>query len=279
MPTRKCVKCGAPFERRYEDQFLCEACAAKSKANFAVKLKDRTCRTCGTTFKGGPRAWYCPTCRAERERVSRRKRNQHPPRRKLGSIDQCENCGKDYIVNSGLQRYCPECAPLMAQKKRNLISREWNKEHLDREAIKADRAQASSIRFCSVCGKEFSAEDAVVFQLDICSPECLSKYRLEHPTDPTNKIAIDDVVSTYQATKSLLGTAKHYGVTPYVVCRCLITRNIYDNLPPIAQQIRDMYDRGMKNADIAQALNISVATVRTYEPYNTTTKTIKASRK
>ena len=121
MPTRKCVKCGAPFERRYEDQFLCEACAAKSKANFAVKLKDRTCRTCGTTFKGDPRAWYCPTCRAERERASRRKR--------------------------------------------------------------------------------------------------------------------------------------------------------------IAQQIRDMCDRGVKNADIAQALNISVATVRTYEPYNTTTKTIKASRK
>ncbi len=43
--------------------------------------------------------------------------------------------------------------------------------------------------------------------------------------------------------------------------------------------IHGMYDRGMKNADIAQALNISVATVRTYEPYNTTTKTIKASRK
>jgi hypothetical protein len=31
----------------------------------------------------------------------------------------------------------------------------------------------------------------------------------------------------------------------------------------------------MKNADIAQALNISVATVRTYEPYNKQQKPLK----
>ena len=34
----------------------------------------------------------------------------------------------------------------------------------------------------------------------------------------------------------------------------------------------------MKNSDIAQALNVSIATVRTYEPYNTTMKFIKASK-
>ena len=282
MPTRQCVKCGAPFERRYEDQFLCEACAAKSKANF-TKLKDRTCRTCGTVFKGGPRAWYCPTCRYERIKMAARKNRQHPPRRKLGSIDQCENCGKDYIVNSGLQRYCPACAPLMEREKKNLISREWNKQHLDRAAIRANRAQASSVRFCAVCGKAFPAENAVVFQLDICSPECLAKYRLAHPADVAipsdSKIAIDDIVTTYQETKNLSETAKRYGITTYVVTRCLITRNIYDNQPPIAKQIRALYEQGMNNADIAQALNVSIATVRTYEPYNTAMKFIKTSKK
>lgn len=155
MPTRKCVKCGAPFERRYEDQFLCEACAAKSKANFAVKLKDRTCRTCGTTFKGGPRAWYCPTCRAERERVSRRKRNQHPPRRKLGSIDQCENCGKDYIVNSGLQRYCPECAPLMAQKKEISSPASGTKSTLIEKPLKPTVRKPVALDFAPYAAKSF----------------------------------------------------------------------------------------------------------------------------
>ena len=27
----------------------------------------RTCRQCGRTFWGGPRAWYCPECRKERQ--------------------------------------------------------------------------------------------------------------------------------------------------------------------------------------------------------------------
>ena len=28
----------------------------------------RTCRQCGSEFLGGPRAWYCPTCRQERKK-------------------------------------------------------------------------------------------------------------------------------------------------------------------------------------------------------------------
>ena len=171
----------------------------------------------------------------------------------------------------------------MERQKKNLISREWNKQHLDREAIKANRAQASSVRFCSICGKAFPAENAVVFQLDICSPECLVKYRAEHPADVAipsdSKIAIDDIVTMYQTTKRRSETAKRYGITTYVVTRCLVTRNIYDNQPPIAKQIRAMYEQGMKNTDIAQALNVSIATVRTYEPYNTAMKFIKTSKK
>ena len=38
-------------------------------------------------------------------------------------------------------------------------------------------------------------------------------------------------------------------------------------------------EQGMKNADIAQALNVSISTVRTYEPYNTAMKFIKTSKK
>ena len=77
-------------------------------------LRMRVCRQCGIEFMGGPRAWYCPTCRIERQREQGRtckQRQRKGQTRRLGSIDKCEICGKDYIVNSARQRYCPECAP------------------------------------------------------------------------------------------------------------------------------------------------------------------------
>lgn len=35
-------------------------------------LRMRVCRQCGIEFMGGPRAWYCPTCRIERQREQER---------------------------------------------------------------------------------------------------------------------------------------------------------------------------------------------------------------
>lgn len=36
-------------------------------------VRPRTCRQCGTTFEGGPRAWYCPACRELRRREAQAK--------------------------------------------------------------------------------------------------------------------------------------------------------------------------------------------------------------
>nr|DAF01441.1 MAG TPA: Double zinc ribbon protein [Caudoviricetes sp.] len=77
-------------------------------------LRMRVCRQCGIEFMGGPRAWYCPACRMERQKEQARRCRQRTLKgqtRRLGSVDKCEVCGKDYIVNSARQRYCPECAP------------------------------------------------------------------------------------------------------------------------------------------------------------------------
>jgi len=81
-----------------------------------MAIYDRICRTCGTNFKGGPRAWYCPDCRHEREKERARKYKQGPAKRPIGSIDICENCGEEYKVASGLQKYCPKCQPAMHKK-------------------------------------------------------------------------------------------------------------------------------------------------------------------
>ena len=72
---------------------------------------NRICRQCGASFKGGPRAWYCEPCRAERARERQRKASSKQIR-PLGSTDICIVCKKEYIVNGGMQKYCTDCAPI-----------------------------------------------------------------------------------------------------------------------------------------------------------------------
>lgn len=77
-------------------------------------LHPRTCRQCGTTFEGGPRAWYCPICREERRKEADRvchAKMRRGETRQIGSMDVCQICGKEYKVMSGNQKYCQVCAP------------------------------------------------------------------------------------------------------------------------------------------------------------------------
>ena len=97
----------------------------------AVVVKDRTCRQCGAVFQGGPRAWYCPSCREERQRESSRRHKANGTARPLGSTDYCAVCGKPYIVNSARQRYCADCAYDAVRAVDRPASRAWNQAHKD----------------------------------------------------------------------------------------------------------------------------------------------------
>lgn len=65
-----------------------------------MAIYDRVCRTCGVSFRGGPRAWYCPDCRRERERERKKHYNSSGFARHIGQIDICLNCGKEYTVDA-----------------------------------------------------------------------------------------------------------------------------------------------------------------------------------
>lgn len=100
---------------------------------------NRVCRGCGITFSGGPRAWYCPDCREERRRARERVYNTHPSKRPLGSTDICECCGAEYIVASGLQKYCPKCQPTMHKKIDNEQGIKYYHEQVDKTERNAKR--------------------------------------------------------------------------------------------------------------------------------------------
>ena len=163
---RVCRDCGQPFDDPREGVYLCRSCAESKKHRST--LMERTCKTCGKTFSGGPRAYYCPYCREERKRARERQYKANGASRKLGSIDQCARCWKDYVVVSGLQRYCPDCA------KDALLENERPKSRAYMEQRRKSGTLDKNLdRICIICGKPFRSSTATV----TCSPECAKENR------------------------------------------------------------------------------------------------------
>lgn len=161
---RICRKCGKEYTS-YPESSLCPTCVAEAKK---TTLRTRVCRTCGTSFQGGPRAWYCPSCRKEREQERNRRHKRNGPARLLGSIDQCVVCGGDYVVSSGLQKYCPACAPAEYKALDNAQSRAWNAAHLNPDDRRILRQTHAAEIQCVVCGKAFVPTSSAI----TCSKAC-----------------------------------------------------------------------------------------------------------
>lgn len=135
----------------------------------ATVIAPRICRQCGTIFEGGPRAWYCPSCRAERLRAAeaRYRAKGRKADRPLGSIDHCTRCGKEYTVNAARQKYCPDCAYEGVREVDRPTSRAWNQEHKD-TYYPARNAKRRKERYCIICGAKITAKTATI----TCCPEC-----------------------------------------------------------------------------------------------------------
>lgn len=173
MRLKKCKKCGKLFSATKEEQTLCGECIAQAKS---TTLRPRTCRECGETFSGGPRAWYCPTCRAIRQKEAAKRYRQNGPARPLGSIDHCIICGKEYVVESGNQHYCPACAPEAYQQLDREASKKWNYENNFYE--QRSQQPRSGQKICVICGKPVPPGTARI----TCSEEC-GKLRLKWRQD------------------------------------------------------------------------------------------------
>lgn len=169
MRLKKCKNCGDIFEAQSSDVYMCPSCATEIKRESVVRA--RICRECGTSFLGGPRAWYCPECRAERKKMQRKSRKNKTVR-PLGSIDICQNCGEKYIVKSGRQIYCPDCADDVVREKVNAHKRQYMQDN--KEKFAPHKAEMRSNGWvCVVCGKTFDKDTPTV----TCSEECAKQLK------------------------------------------------------------------------------------------------------
>jgi len=121
-------------------------------------MQPRTCRTCGIVFPGGPRAYYCPVCRAVRIRETNRRHKRNGPQRPLGSIDICAMCGNQYMVVGGNQRFCPDCAPVHRLEYDRVTS--IRHYYLYRERINPVRMirRRVGLSDCVICGNQFDPQ-------------------------------------------------------------------------------------------------------------------------
>lgn len=143
-------------------------------------ILDRVCRACGRSFKGGPKAWYCPECRVRRVREAQLKIKLFGPKRPIGSTDTCERCGKPYVVTGGSQRFCPDCQRPHALEYDRMTSLHYYHENADRiNPIRAEKRR-KGIAVCSVCGKEFTAHTRQKYCSDECRKIARAERRSEH---------------------------------------------------------------------------------------------------
>lgn len=163
MRLKKCLKCGELFNASKNEQRLCDDCIAAAKS---TTIRPRTCRECGAIFDGGPRAWYCPSCRVMRRKETDKRCRRNGPLRPLGSIDHCTVCGKEYVVNSGRQKYCPDCAEEAVRQLDREASKKWNSENnFYQQRYQQPR---NGQKICVICGKPIPPGTSRV----TCSPEC-----------------------------------------------------------------------------------------------------------
>lgn len=141
-------------------------------------LKPRTCKECGSTFNGGPRAWYCPQCRAERKEKQQKEYQERKRRgntRVIGNEYPCEICGTMYVLSSGLQRFCAECAEKHLKKIDNEQSRQWNKSHPEQMAVHKRNEKEKNKKMKEKV-KQTKAKPSVIKELR--ESKGLSKHRL-----------------------------------------------------------------------------------------------------
>lgn len=166
---RACIKCGKSFYGG-SDRLYCDDCAKVIKSNV---MRTRKCKLCGAEFLGGPRASYCPECRKIRQKeASERARKRGGAARPIGSIDKCEWCGAEYIVNSGRQKYCSDKCQYEAVL-------EWQRKHkkgynkTSGQDIKKVERRKEKKKICAYCGRVFSSSTST----NLCSDYCRKKNR------------------------------------------------------------------------------------------------------
>lgn len=202
MEKRVCAVCGAelPKGRRKYCSERCRAKAEKARAkeNYVqirgaagVFREGLICMDCGRAYDGTIKTKRCPACQEkanQRHNAEYRERAKVGAQRKIGSTDLCARCGKPYVVEGGLQRYCKACAQIAFKENKQAITRKSNKEYYANSERRQEKLEASRIKrplteVCPICGKQFEAKNGEKYCSDECRREKNRRYKSREKTE------------------------------------------------------------------------------------------------
>ena len=134
-------------------------------------IRERTCRQCGSMFQGGPRAWFCPSCRKERAReqlADHRRRRSKGDYRPIGSFDTCLRCGNNYEILGGNHKYCNNCSKDAVAEIDNIQGTLYYLNNKDDINTARREKRKTKHRKCVICGAEYLSSTVT----KCCSQDC-----------------------------------------------------------------------------------------------------------
>lgn len=237
MRLKVCKNCGRVFqtETDHYEVYMCPECSKQINKD-RVK-QEKTCIICGATFTGYIGSLYCENCRAKVIEENNRAYKKMGPRRPLGSIDYCQKCGAEYVVNSGKQKYCPECAAEAVRENIRKHNREYNRKNKDH--LKENKVKMKADGYvCVICGKPFDKKSTTV----TCSPECAKELKRRRQAESDlkrgkRKTPLDQVKKSTKPKSGIVGITWHQGKWQVVYKKHYI--GIFENIEEAKEALED----------------------------------------
>lgn len=133
-----CAICGKPVPKPFR-VYCSAACAAEGERRAQYSANNShvrsgiyrwlTCPDCGVTVWRHIKCKRCADCQAEANRIASKEYHAAKSRghtRIIGDQYPCERCGQLYVLASGRQRYCPDCAAEAVTANVRAYKRAWN---------------------------------------------------------------------------------------------------------------------------------------------------------
>lgn len=185
-----CIICGKRLDKRHW-KYCSEACEQKAWQLRKKKHSGRPqgnpdvrwlthCIDCGKLIYRPIKCIRCEACQLAINQERNKVRQRAKPARPLGSTDICTICGKPYIVESGLQKYCPACREAATRasiaRRKNAYMAEKRKDPEAAAQMREAKQAALSPSLCATCGKPFISKFGSMYCCEACRKEGKRKY-------------------------------------------------------------------------------------------------------
>lgn len=185
-----CIICGKRLDKR-RWKYCSEACEHKAWQLREKKHSGRPqgnpdvrwlthCIDCGKLIYRPIKCIRCEACQLAINHERHKEHQRTKPARPLGSTDICTICGKPYIVESGLQKYCPDCRETATRasiaRKKNAYMAEKRKDPEAAAQMREAKQAALSPSLCATCGKPFISKFGSIYCCEACRKEGKRKY-------------------------------------------------------------------------------------------------------